>query len=167
MIDNWERGNTSSKKVPIIIASLLAAVTLTVLIVVNQFSQLTLYPTQNRTKSDLGTLRSALAIYYEDNEKHYPTSLDVLTGPYTVGGKTYSGRYLREIPKVNLGKSQRILIWCMEPHPTSTEVHYLASAEATDTGGWAYVNDPNSRDFGKIFINCTHVDLRGNPWSSY
>ncbi|OGR68424.1 MAG: hypothetical protein A2081_04610 [Elusimicrobia bacterium GWC2_61_19] len=38
-------------------------------------------------------------------------------------------------------------------------------AEARDTGGWAYSAAGGGTPV--IFIDCTHKDSRGNPWSSY
>lgn len=36
-----------------------------------------------------------------------------------------------------------------------------------DTGGWAYVNDAASPDFGLVYIDCAHKDGRGRYWSEF
>ena len=53
-------------------------------------------------------------------------------------------------------------------HPPTNSVNYYPSFEARDTGAWAYVNAPASPDFGRFYIDCTHMDQeRGYIWSSY
>ncbi|OIO05254.1 MAG: hypothetical protein COX65_09590 [Elusimicrobia bacterium CG_4_10_14_0_2_um_filter_56_8] len=36
-----------------------------------------------------------------------------------------------------------------------------------DTGGWAYVNNPQDPDFGLLYIDCSHKDLKGRFWSEF
>ncbi len=36
-----------------------------------------------------------------------------------------------------------------------------------DTGGWGVVSDPNSRERGLVFIDCTHTGPGGKPWYQY
>ncbi len=98
---------------------------------------------QRSIMSDLGSLRSALSIYYGENEGQYPADLSVFI----------SDKYLpRGIPKAHL-----------EWHPDSREVLVLGdTGQLTDAGGWAY-----SRSSGTVLINCTHTDVRDRSMSAY
>ncbi|OGS59594.1 MAG: hypothetical protein A3J79_01480 [Elusimicrobia bacterium RIFOXYB2_FULL_62_6] len=52
-------------------------------------------------------------------------------------------------------------------HGTSSQVRHAPALRAEDNGGWGYVNDPASPDFGTIFIDCLHRDERGRYWSEF
>lgn len=54
-------------------------------------------------------------------------------------------------------------------HEGSEAVLALGRLDAPpqDVGGWSYVNNPRSRDFGNVFVNCTHSDGAGKSWDSY
>lgn len=52
-------------------------------------------------------------------------------------------------------------------HRASSKVRSAPALRAEDTGGWGYVNDPKSRDFGTVFIDCLHRDERGRWWSEF
>ncbi|MFA6317893.1 MAG: hypothetical protein WC943_10780 [Elusimicrobiota bacterium] len=55
-------------------------------------------------------------------------------------------------------------------HPQTTGIANLKSLDdpkTADTGGWGYVYNPKSPDFGAFFINCTHTDMKGTAWDSY
>ncbi|MBU2572681.1 MAG: hypothetical protein KKH28_01205 [Elusimicrobia bacterium] len=52
-------------------------------------------------------------------------------------------------------------------HGASSKVRPAPVLQTTDTGGWGYVNDPKSRDFGTVFIDCAHRDEKGRWWSEF
>jgi len=52
-------------------------------------------------------------------------------------------------------------------HFPAVSVRNAAAAAPEDTGGWGYVNDPKSRSFGAVFIDCSHRDEKGRPWSDF
>src|SRR5579864_1555923 len=66
-------------------------------IAIPQFANLVAKSQEGATKGNLGTLRSALSIYYGDMEGWYPT--DALTT------LTTSGKYLQSIGGANLPKT--------------------------------------------------------------
>ncbi len=97
-------------------------------------------------QGNLGSIRSALSIYYADTDGQYPLALTVLT----VGGK-----YLAAIPAAKIPN------------------YHLASALTTvgssvdDAGGWLYNGDSSHIRFGASVVNCVHTDTKGTVWSAY
>src|ERR1035437_7112670 len=65
-------------------------------IAIPQFANLVSKSQEGRTKANLGTIRSALSIYYGDLEGWYPTGANALTN------LTLSNRYLTKIPTADL-----------------------------------------------------------------
>jgi len=103
---------------------------------------------EGATRGGLISVRSALDIYYGDNT-FYPTDdLDSLTE---------QGRYLSNLPIVKLPGTG---------HPENRHVTVGSSSTTavTDTGGWVYINDPDSPAYGLVLINCTHLDAQGKRW---
>lgn len=100
----------------------------------------------DQTKGRLGSLRSALSIYYGDLEGVYPESLASLT---------VNGKYLSEIPPAQVPGA----------HQDSRAV--TLGKVPDDAGGWLYNNDPRDANVGNVMVNCTHTDAKGSAWASY
>ena len=120
-------------------------------IAIPKFADLIRKSREGATKGNLGAVRSALSIYYGDQEGNYPS--DDLTS-LTTGGK-----YLNEIPS---SKAPNY-------HNDSATVNAGASATValTGTGGWAYVNNTTDTQWGNMWVNCTHTDSKGTYWTTY
>lgn len=103
---------------------------------------------EGATRGGLSSLRSALNIYYGDNSAFPADDLSSLT---------LEKRYIDNLPLVKLPGTT---------HPDNRHVTVGASTAAavTDTGGWAYVNDPASASYGTLLINCSHGDSNGKRW---
>lgn len=95
------------------------------------------------TKKNLGKIRSALGIYYGDNDGIYPVNLAALT----VGGK-----YLARLPSAMIPSH----------HPDSSAVAF--GKESNDAGGWLYNNIAGDANIGTVTVNCTHTDVQGVAW---
>lgn len=112
-------------------------------------------PAESAAKGNLGAIRSALSIYYGDNEGKYPDSLSRLTE---------HGKYLSSIPKIKLAdhaETDAVLL--------VSGVKDMAGlrGKLKDKGGYAYVSDPGSPLNGTVVIDCTHTDSRGTVWYQY
>ena len=68
-------------------------------IAIPQFANLVGKSQEGRTKANLGTIRSALSIYYGDTEGWYPTEAASLSSLST------SGKYLQTVPNADLPKT--------------------------------------------------------------
>src|SRR5579859_8016033 len=91
-------------------------------IAIPKFAQLVTKSKEGATKGSVGSIRSALSIYYGDMEGLYPVSSYALT---------INGKYLANIPFAKVPNY----------HPdASTEVAGSPATAITDGGGWAYVN---------------------------
>ncbi|MFH2201596.1 MAG: hypothetical protein ABIJ96_00630 [Elusimicrobiota bacterium] len=119
---------------------------------------------ESDVKMNLGSIRSAISIYYGDMEGLYPADL----GALTVGG-----RYIERIPRVwdnDGGRSGDSLFPASKPavpHPLSAEAEYFDGFVPRDSGRWGYVNNPASKEFGVVFVDCTHTDSKGTSWHTY
>ena len=123
-------------------------------IAIPQFANLISKATEGRTKANLGTVRSAISIYYGDMEGWYPTDLLV--------SLTTAGRYLQIIPNVDLPKTSN-----SSGHTSTSLVRVVIS----DVGGWYYNNNTatgvGTAAWGQLTVNCGHQDMRAAIWSSY
>lgn len=52
-------------------------------------------------------------------------------------------------------------------HLGTASVQDTPAMKITDSGGWAYITDPRSPDFGLVYIDCSHKDERGRFWSEF
>jgi len=125
-------------------------------IAIPQFATLVAKSQEGRSKANLGTIRSALSIYYGDTEGWYPSS----TTAVNLGLLTSGGKYLQSLPNSDL------------PKTTNSIGHLAVNSEvdgaADDTGGWNYDNTGQaSSTWGRVLVNCTHNDLRAAAWTTY
>jgi prepilin-type N-terminal cleavage/methylation domain-containing protein len=119
-----------------------------------KFAQLVEKSREASTRASMNTLRSSIAIYYGDNDGHYPEALE------TVAANSMS-RYLDVIPPVKATHSG-IGVGTSES-PSGTTVLYSTDDNINATGGgWRY-----SMKSGEIFINSSATDSKGLPYSTY
>ena len=101
---------------------------------------------RRRNMKALAALRAALAKYAAETKTKGPSQLSDLTR---------GGKYLAEIPSVEItGRHRR-----------SAEVHSVGLTD--DSGGWTYSNWPGDSREGSVWINCTHTDNHGTAWKTY
>jgi prepilin-type N-terminal cleavage/methylation domain-containing protein len=124
-------------------------------IMIPQFANLVAKAQEGRTKANMGTIRSALSIYYGDTEGWYP----VAGGGNDLVILTTGGRYLQSIPKADLPRTTN----CAGHGSVNTETN-----TAQDTAGWYYdAGGAGSSTWGKVMVNCSHQDLKAKIWTSY
>lgn len=124
-------------------------------IAIPKFADLVVKAKEAAIKGQLGSIRSALSIYYADNEGRYPSiNYGVLKIVLTTGGK-----YLDAIPAISIPTV-----------PGHNGFPQFANSPVLDvfftntlTGGeWCYFFAS-----GKITVCCTHTDSKGTIWSQW
>lgn len=126
---------------------------------------------EGATKGGLSAVRSALQIYYSDNEGWFPTGADALTS------LTVNAKYIKEIPVAKLPLTGHDGI------PDVPSLYTNASLPVTspptkkgedyntpsDYGGWAYYSDSSdTANWGNFLVNCTHKDVKGTTiWTEF
>lgn len=115
-------------------------------IAIPKFASLIRKSSEGASKGNLGSIRSALSIYYGDMEGQYPNDMTSLT---------QSGKYLASIP---LAKAPNY-------HTDSSAV--TNESTSNDGGGWLYDNATSDANLGTVLVNCTHTDTKGSIWTSY
>jgi len=129
-------------------------------IAIPQFAQLISKSQEGQTKGNLGTVRSALSIYYGDTEGQYPTFSAVTPSGFTA--LTAGSKYLQQTPNASLPKTNISI-----GHIASAAITDIDLAAASDSGGWGYETVVTSNLWGTVVVNCTHNDLRQVIWTSY
>ena len=100
-------------------------------------------------RGKLGTIRSAISIYYADSEGTFPIDLGVAL--------TSGNRYLSEMPLVQIPN--------YPGHAANNLVGTNCSEwDCTDNTGAAYRYNPNQ---GYLAINCEHTDSTSRTWSTW
>jgi prepilin-type N-terminal cleavage/methylation domain-containing protein len=128
-------------------------------IAIPKFADLVTRSKESSVKGSLGALRSAVSIYYSDNEGFFPTDLNA--------GLTTNSKYLQIIPTVTIPP---VTAQSNPGHTSVSGISPNASSVTpiTDSNGtniWWYMNSGNN--MGNIAVMCTHNDTKGNVWSSY
>jgi prepilin-type N-terminal cleavage/methylation domain-containing protein len=118
-------------------------------IAIPKFADLIRKSNEGATKGNLGALRSAVSIYYGEQEGMFPSD--------TLAILIVNGKYIKEIPP------------CYTPnyHTSNNVVVNLTSA--TDTGQWGYNNNPagGGKQYGDVWVNCTQTDTKSSTWALY
>lgn len=124
-------------------------------IAIPKFADLIRKSNEGATKGNLGALRSSISIYYGEMEGWFPTA-----DPSTLLTME-NGKYLKEVPN------------CYTPpfHAKSPAftVAVDSANETAGAGNWGYkdTNDATGRQWGDLWVNCTHTDSKSAPWGSY
>ncbi len=126
-------------------------------IAIPKFANLINKSKEGATKGALSTVRSAIQVYYGDNEGWFPTD--------TLAVLTSGGKYINQMPVAKL------------PGTGHSDVSTVDPA-LDDTAGWVYFNAAGSpTTWGNFIVNCTHKDIAGQAsptnsaagayWTSY
>ena len=126
-------------------------------IAIPKFADLVTRSKESAVKGSLGSVRSAVSIYYSDNEGYFPYDLTL--------GLTTNSKYLQAIPSVTIPP---VTAQNNPGHAASSVVDPLDSGTAVpdDTAGlWVYTN--HGINLGNVTIACTHMDTKGVVWTTY
>ena len=138
-------------------------------IAVPKFADLIRKSNEGATKGNLGALRSALSIYFGDNDGMYPAGADAGT---TAMGVNLVPKYIKALPVCYAAGNH-----VKQTGEYNTNYYALAVA-ASDTGVWGYdgagqlthelaMTAAGRANWGSAWVACTHTDTRSATWSSY
>ncbi|HNW44905.1 MAG TPA: prepilin-type N-terminal cleavage/methylation domain-containing protein [Elusimicrobiales bacterium] len=118
-------------------------------IAIPKFADLINKSKEGATKGSLASVRSAIQVYYGDNEGWFPAvetpSLACLTA---------AGKYLSAIPVAKM------------PNTGHADTAGVVNTFA-DGSGWYYANVPATPStWGNFSVNCSHEDLKGQESTS-
>ena len=118
-------------------------------IAIPKFADLINKSKEGATKGSLSSVRSAIQVYYGDNEGWFPID--------TLGCLTTNAKYLNAIPVAKLPSTGHA--------DNATVYNTVADASA----GWYYANDKTvSNTWGNFSVDCTHMDLKlSGVWSQF
>ena len=134
-------------------------------IAIPKFADLINKSKEGATKGALSSVRSALQVYYGDNEGWFPADdLAILTT---------NGKYINEIPVAKLPTTGHPDVRIVTVYVSSAAGSFVVPSGSTTafetSGGWGYVNNPvASSIWGSFMANCTHKDIKGiDAWTSF
>ena len=123
-------------------------------IAIPKFADLINKAKEGSTKGALSSVRSAVQVYYGDNEGWFPAD--------SLACVTLNAKYIAEIPLAKM------------PGTGHADSRVVATSFADGTG-WYYANDPaTAATWGNFVVDCTHEDIKGTsdstvstPWSTF
>ncbi|MEW5905606.1 MAG: prepilin-type N-terminal cleavage/methylation domain-containing protein [Elusimicrobiota bacterium] len=128
-------------------------------IAIPKFADLINKSKEGATKGALSSVRSAINVYYGDNEGWYPAGPAAAAATDSILAGALAPKYINEIPQAKLPGTG---------HADSNQVA-VTSTTVTDGAGWVYFgNSQDSVRWGQFAASCTHVDLKGTTvWSTF
>lgn len=142
-------------------------------IAIPKFADMVRRTQEGQTKGNLGAIRSAMSVFYADNEGQYPQLVESLSF-LTVNGKYLTAIPSHSMPPYHPSSTQSSASWeCGPPYPC---INFGMSNElAMDAAGsmlgytlaWFIDDDPQDANFGSVLLDCGHTDSKGSLWTSY
>lgn len=134
-------------------------------IAIPKFADLIRKSNEGATKGNLGAIRSAVSIYYGELEGWFPVPTATGTGAGSLAAilTMENGKYLKEVTS------------CYTPPfhaktPTVT-IAVASGNETANAGAWGYQDSRSpvagEKQWGDVWVNCTHTDSKSASWSSY
>jgi len=124
-----------------------------------KFANLVNKAKEGATKGALSAVRSAIQVYYGDNEGWFPS------GPAALDSLTSDGKYINQLPVARLPGTGHLDTYAVNYFSYVTAPGILTPGTqngTADRGGWAYFSDTTQHIFwGSVIVNCTHKDLTG------
>ena len=128
-------------------------------IAIPKFADLVTKSKEASIKGSLGSVRSAVSIYYSDNEGVNPGS----SAGELATALTANSRYLQELPAIAIPNNTN-----HSSNHTSNrgvDMNVGGGATANDAAGgsaWYY-----NAGVGHVAVNCSHRDTKGSSWSTW
>ncbi|HAM37908.1 MAG TPA: hypothetical protein DCP53_00685 [Elusimicrobia bacterium] len=138
-------------------------------IAIPKFADLIKKSKEGATKGSLGALRSAITIYYGEQEGIYPTAVTAGTGSVQVDEGDDTGifanptgpfltKYLDKMPSVKLG-----IAGLADTDACVFISTYVPALMADNLGKWWY----RGNSFGELHVSHTTTDTKGASYTSW
>jgi prepilin-type N-terminal cleavage/methylation domain-containing protein len=140
-------------------------------VAIPKFADLVTKSREANAKATLGSVRSALSIYYGDLDGSYPSNLfvalttDAKYMPF-MKGQPSLGVFFIPNHKQNQGHVSALY---QNVNAAAGVLHDSAATGMTPTDATPLLYNTNSSNnqFGEVLINCTHNDTKGSVWTTY
>ena len=150
MTDSCRRRRPSERAFTLIeLMIVVAIIGILAAIAIPKFAALIRKSSEGASKGNLGSIRSALSIYYGDMEGQYPSD--------ALASLTQNSKYLSAIPNAKTPSY----------HADTSTVYNYVLPTINDNGGWAFDNTTTDPNLGYAWVNCVHTDTKGSYWSNY
>jgi len=129
-------------------------------VAIPKFADLVKKSREGATLGHLGSLRSALFVYYGDNEGTFPSGPAGYNTTFLEGAMV--PKYLPRWPEA----------YTPGYHGRTGAVDTINGGDPAlsvpdDSGGWVYVSSAGATDWGRINVECYQATIRGDIWSTY
>jgi len=121
-------------------------------IAIPKFANLVTKTKESALRGKMGTIRSALSLYYADHD-----------GEYIAWPGDLVPKYLEEMPTLSVPTVPAHVPYPL-PCAGPTIVSCFADGMWTPLGGYSWVYEWTT---GQMAINCSHMDTKGTTWSLY
>lgn len=128
-------------------------------IAIPKFAETVRRSQEGALKGNLASVRSAIKIYYGDNEGWYPSGAHQ-TGS-TVLTDSLVPKYIKALPEIKVPGYHAATrnVFCHQA---------ISPGHEHDGSGLLYDGQlPADSEWGSVWIACTHKDLKLVPWSVY
>ncbi len=130
-------------------------------IAIPKFADLINKSKEGATKGALSSVRSALQVYYGDNEGLFPKD--------TLAVLVSNAKYITDIPVAKLPATGHADSKVTTAASSATAAGIFDPVASIDGGGWTYFNDSTSpAQWGTFVAGCSHNDLKGTTrWTMF
>jgi prepilin-type N-terminal cleavage/methylation domain-containing protein len=123
-------------------------------VAIPRFSDMLEKAREGATKGNIGAIKSAITIYYGDNEGQWPVDI-VPTGAFS--------KYLEKVPQIKVTHNFAAAQGTFSGQ--STSVVGVAAEPNSHNDNWAY--GTAGTVWGQVWVNSTLTDTKGNSYTSY
>jgi len=131
-------------------------------VAIPKFADLLRKSKEGALRGTLGSVRSALSIYYADNEGRFPSGPTGFNTTYLQDSMTDGGKYMSKWPTIEV-TPYHAAINTVDSIPTDDPY----ATDSTGEGEWVYVSNQTDGNWGTILIECYHTDTKGTLWTTY
>lgn len=140
---------------------IVAIIGILAIVVIPKFIELIRKADEAATKGKLSSIRSALHIYYAENDGVYPQGTNNYVPNITYLQAALTPKYLDNWPVCYVPKQHR---------KANTVDNYPSFSDSWDPscdGEWGYIGNETDDSWGTIFVECWHTDTKGNYISGW